>query len=257
MSSLPDVTFLYGRARALGSPTAGDPMNTVMIERGCFLGLATSAIEAYKRETNGFVLGNEGTRTIRARPRTITVLRAAYTLQTEDRKPNWVSHGNERAVRRARGAVENLDVGYRVLGGFHSHTGDDGDANLSPTDLDYVADELRRIGRTREPDGAAGLPHGDRRVRGPRPARRIARPVGRHGDGGGDARPPLVRVTYTRDCCTYAFRPIRWLRSSWTWAGRGTMSIVMLSSPVSMFSVPIRRILWRRLWFRSTFSSWV
>src|SRR3990172_5938919 len=116
MSSLPDVTFLYGRARALGSPTAGDPMNTVMIERGCFLGLATSAIEAYNRETNGFVLGNEG------------------------------------AFRRARGAVENLDVGYRVLGGFHSHTGDDGDANLSPTDLDYVADELRRIGRTREPD---------------------------------------------------------------------------------------------------------
>ena len=157
MSSLPDVTFLYGRARALGSPTAGDPMNTVMIERGCFLGLATSAIEAYNRETNGFVLGNEGTRTIRARPRTITVLRAAYPLQTEDRKPNWVSHGNERAFRRARGAVENLDVGYRVLGGFHSHTGDDGDANLSPTDLDYVADELRRIGRTREPDGAAWL----------------------------------------------------------------------------------------------------
>src|SRR3989304_1215053 len=167
MSSLPDVTFLYGRARALGSPTAGDPMNTVMIERGCFLGLATSAIEAYNRETNGFVLGNEGTRTIRARPRTITVLRAAYTLQTEDRKPNWVSHGNERAFRRGRGggggpprggpggAVESVDVGCRVRGGSHSHTGDDGDANLSPTDLDYVADELRRIGRTREPDGAA------------------------------------------------------------------------------------------------------
>src|SRR3989337_1904989 len=127
MSSLPDVTFLYGRARALGSPTAGDPMNTVMIERGCFLGLATSAIEAYNRETNGFVLGNEGTRTIRARPRTITVLRAAYPLQTEDRKPNWVSHGNERAFRRA------------------------------PRDLCCGAGELGRIGRTREPDGAAWL----------------------------------------------------------------------------------------------------
>src|SRR3989304_2200288 len=100
MSSLPDVTFLYGRARALGSPTAGDPMNTVMIERGCFLGLGPPS-------------------------------------------------------RRARGPGENLAVGSRVLGGFHSHTGDDGDANLSPTDLDYVADELRRIGRTREPDGAA------------------------------------------------------------------------------------------------------
>src|SRR5437899_2399479 len=78
-----------------------------------------------------------------------SVLTAAYPLQTEDRKPNWVSHGNEKAFKRARGAIENLDVGYAVLGGFHSHTGDDGAASLSSTDLDYVTDELRRLSRDR------------------------------------------------------------------------------------------------------------
>src|SRR3989440_8103433 len=101
------------------------------------------------RETNGFLVGNRGTRLVRQRPREVTVLRAAYPLQTENRKPNWVSHGNEKAFKRARGAIEHADVGYAVLGGFHSHTGDDGAASLSRTDLDYVADELRRISRDR------------------------------------------------------------------------------------------------------------
>ena len=128
-----------------------------MIERGCFLGLATSAIEAYNRETNGFLLGNAGTRTLRSRPREVTVLKAAYPIQTEDRKPNWVSHGNLKAFQRARKTVEHLDVGYEVLGGFHSHTGSDGDARLSKTDLEYVADELRRIGRSRGDGGARWL----------------------------------------------------------------------------------------------------
>ena len=127
-------------------------MDDIVIERGCFVGLVTSAVEAYNRETNGFLVGNQGTRLVRQRPHEVTVLRAAYPLQTEDRKPNWVSHGNEKAFKRARGAIENLDVGYAVLGGFHSHTGEDGAASLSRTDLDYVADELRRISRDRPSD---------------------------------------------------------------------------------------------------------
>src|SRR2546427_1228047 len=124
-------------------------MDNIVVERSAFVGLVTSAVEAYNRETNGFLVGNRGTRIMRQRPREVTVLRAAYPLQTEDRKPNWVSHGNEKAAKRARGAIENLDVGYAVLGGFHSHTGEDGAASLSRTDLDYVADELRRISRGR------------------------------------------------------------------------------------------------------------
>lgn len=127
-------------------------MDDIVIGRSCFLGLVTSAVEAYNRETNGFLVGNRGTRRVRQRPRDVTVLRAAYPLQTEDRKPNWVSHGNEKAFKRARGAIENVDVGYAILGGFHSHTGDDGAATLSRTDLDYVADELRRISRDRPAD---------------------------------------------------------------------------------------------------------
>lgn len=124
-------------------------MENIVIERSCFLGLVTSAVEAYNRETNGFLVGNRATRLVRQRPRAVTVLRAAYPLQTENRKATWVSHGNEKAFKRARRAIENVDVGYAVLGGFHSHTGDDGAASLSSTDLDYVTDELRRISRDR------------------------------------------------------------------------------------------------------------
>src|SRR5437879_12343332 len=124
-------------------------MDNIVVERSAFVGLVTSAVEAYNRETKGCLVGNRGTRIMRQRPREVTVLRAAYPLQTEDRKPNWVSDGNDKAAKRARGAIENLDVGYAVLGGFHSHTGQDGAASLSRTDLDYVADELRRISRGR------------------------------------------------------------------------------------------------------------
>ncbi|HKZ98799.1 MAG TPA: Mov34/MPN/PAD-1 family protein [Thermoplasmata archaeon] len=128
-------------------------MENVLIERGCFLGLATAAIEAYNRETDGFLVGNTRTRLVRSRAREVTVLRAAYPLQTADRKPNWVAHGNAKAFQRARRAMENLTLGYEVLGGFHSHTGSDGDAALSRTDLEYVADELRR--RSRRPEAEA------------------------------------------------------------------------------------------------------
>src|SRR5207247_6509801 len=106
-------------------------MDTIVVERSAFVGLVTSAVEAYNRETNGFLVGNRGTRLMKQRPREVTVLRAAYALQTEDRKPNWGSHGNEKAGKRARGAIEKLEGGgYAVLGGFHSHTGDGGAATL-------------------------------------------------------------------------------------------------------------------------------
>src|SRR5207247_2179030 len=144
-----DVTFLYAKERFAEHLPEADSLDHIVIERSCFLGLVTAAGEADSRETNGFLVGTGGTRLVRQRPRGVTVLRAAYPLQTEDRKPNWVSHGNEKAFERARGAIEHADVGYAVLGGFHSHTGDDGAASLSRTDLDYVADELRRISRDR------------------------------------------------------------------------------------------------------------
>jgi len=127
-----------------GSPgsSGGAPVDAVVVEPGCFLSLAASAIEAYDRETNGFLVGSGNSRR--------AVLSAAYPLQTEERKRNWVAHGNLRAFDRARRTVEQMYVGLDLLGGFHSHTGADGAASLSRWDLDYIEEELRRInGKTR------------------------------------------------------------------------------------------------------------
>lgn len=112
-------------------------MDAVVVEPGCFLSLAASAIEAYDRETNGFLVGNGSRRR--------AVLSAAYPLQTAERKRNWVAHGNQRAFDRARRTVDQMYVGLHLLGGFHSHTRADGAASLSLTDLDYIGEELRRI----------------------------------------------------------------------------------------------------------------
>src|SRR2546430_12820941 len=105
-------------------------MDDILIERGCFVGLVASAVEAYNRETNGFLVGNRRTRLVRQRPRKGTVLRAAYPLQTEDRKAHCVSHGYAKAFKRAGAAVENLDAGYSALGCLHTQTAYDAAACL-------------------------------------------------------------------------------------------------------------------------------
>jgi len=112
-------------------------VDAVVVKPGCFLSLAASAIEAYDRETNGFLVGSGNGRR--------AVLSAAYPLQTEERKRNWVAHGNLRAFDRARRTVQQMYVGLDLLGGFHSHTGADGAASLSRWDLDYIEEELQRV----------------------------------------------------------------------------------------------------------------
>src|SRR3989442_14338855 len=97
-------------------------MDNIVVERSAFVGLVTSAVEAYNRETNGFLVGNRGTRLMKQRPREVTVLRAAYPLQTEDRKLNWVGNGNGKALKRARGAFKNLNRGYAGPGGLPPQT---------------------------------------------------------------------------------------------------------------------------------------
>src|SRR3989442_706178 len=37
-------------------------MDNIVVERSAFVGLVTSAVEGYNRETNGFLVGNRGTR---------------------------------------------------------------------------------------------------------------------------------------------------------------------------------------------------
>jgi len=113
-------------------------MEEIDLDPGCFLGLAASAIEAYNRETNGFLIGLPE----RRGRRHVTVLKAAYTLQTEDRKPNSVSHGNFDAFDRARKTMRGLWAGMDHLGGFHSHTGADGAPKLSEWDLEYIRQEI-------------------------------------------------------------------------------------------------------------------
>jgi len=122
----------------------------IVLDPSCFLGICASAIEAYNRETNGFLLGGRAVRRVR-RPRSVAVLKAAYPIQTEERRPNSVTHGNLNAFDRARRTVSGLYVGLDLMGGFHSHTGTDGEAALSRMDVDYIEDELNHLVRGGEP----------------------------------------------------------------------------------------------------------
>src|SRR3989454_6397877 len=98
-------------------------MENVVIDPACFVGLITSAVEAYNRETNGFLIGAERARKIRRTSKEVAVLKAAYPIQTADRKVNWVANGNGRAFDRARHAVANAHGGVDLLVGDPSHTG--------------------------------------------------------------------------------------------------------------------------------------
>ena len=127
-------------------------MENVVIDPACFIGLVTSAIEAYNRETNGFLIGAERPRKVLRTPREVAVLKAAYPIQTADRKVNSVANGNSRAFERARRSVANAHGGLDLLGGYHSHTGADAHAGLSPLDLEYILDEFHVMNRgTEEP----------------------------------------------------------------------------------------------------------
>ncbi len=127
-------------------------MEDIVVDPGCFLGLCAAAIEAYNRETNGFILGGRAVRRGRRRRR-VSVAKAAYPIQTEERRRNYVAHGNMKAFDRARRTVNHLYVGLDLLGGFHSHPGQDGAPALSPLDLDYIEDELNQLYRQGEERG--------------------------------------------------------------------------------------------------------
>src|SRR3970040_1771946 len=112
-------------------------MEDVVIDPPCAIGLGTSGIEAYNRETNGFLIGADRARKVRRRPREVAVLKAAYPIQTAVRKVNWVANGNGRAFERARRSVENAYAGLDLIGGYHSPTGEDAYAGLSALALAF------------------------------------------------------------------------------------------------------------------------
>src|SRR6266545_4955771 len=127
----------------------GRSMNDIVVDPGCFLGLCAASIEAYNRETNGCLMGGRGVRRVR-RPRRVAVLKAAYPIQTEERRPSSVGHGNLKAFDRARRTVSNLYVGLDLMGGFHSHTGTYGAPALSALDVEYIEDEMNHLARQGE-----------------------------------------------------------------------------------------------------------
>lgn len=94
------------------------------------LGLIPSVLEIYSRETNGFLIGTNGGNSLR--------VISAYTMQTDDKKPSYVEHGNFSALQRLYNIMDVMD--WRVVGGFHSHP--DGPNKLSRADRDYIKEKM-------------------------------------------------------------------------------------------------------------------
>jgi proteasome lid subunit RPN8/RPN11 len=109
-------------------------MRPVIIEKPCFFTIAASCIEVYNRETTGFLLGKERYRKLQRQHTKVTVLEAAYPLQTAQRKPTEVEPGNRRAYKRAEAAIKSMD--YDIIGEYHSHI--EGLAELSREDIEYA-----------------------------------------------------------------------------------------------------------------------
>ena len=109
-------------------------MHPVIIEKPCFFTIAASCMEVYNRETTGFLLGKDRYRKIRKRQTKVTVLEAAYPLQTAHRKPTGVGPGNRRAYERVESAIESME--YDIIGEYHSHV--EGYAKPSKEDIEYA-----------------------------------------------------------------------------------------------------------------------
>ena len=109
--------------------------------------LATSAIEVYNRETNGFIAGKPVLMKIKGRERPVISLNTVYPLQTSDRKPSQVVNGNDLAHNRALSSLSAMNI--PLIGGFHSHTDYSQDFDpypeLSHHDVDFIADEMKQI----------------------------------------------------------------------------------------------------------------
>lgn len=117
-------------------------MLPVMIDPPCFLNLVESAVEVYNRETTGMLIGAPRTRTINGRKERVMALDVAFPIQTAARRVFSVEPGNERALQRARSAIDSL--GLRLVGEYHSHTNNH--IALSGDDLVYAGEALDENG---------------------------------------------------------------------------------------------------------------
>ncbi|NIM23113.1 MAG: hypothetical protein GTO55_02315, partial [Armatimonadetes bacterium] len=77
-----------------------------------FTGIVLAALEAFKKESYGLLLGQKTTRGL--------VVQYAVPYQTAKRHTSWVRR-NERAHARMEGFLKNLHH-LNLIGDFHSHT---------------------------------------------------------------------------------------------------------------------------------------
>ena len=122
-------------------------MYDIYIESKTLKTLATSAIEVYNRETNGFIAGRPTIMKINGKEKPIISLNTVYPLQTAERKPSQVVNGNDLAHNRAVSSLSAMNI--PLIGGFHSHTDYSPDFSpypeLSHNDVDFIADEMKQI----------------------------------------------------------------------------------------------------------------
>ncbi len=122
-------------------------MHDIFINPKSLKALVLSAVEVYNRETNGFIAGRTVVKKIKGKEKPVISLQTVYPLQTADRKPSQVIHGNDLAHRRAVTSLAAMKV--PILGGFHSHTDyhptQDAPPELSQGDIDHIHEEMRSL----------------------------------------------------------------------------------------------------------------
>lgn len=118
-------------------------MRGVFLESHVLRMLVTSAIEVYNRETNGIIIGRKTQRKVGKTMEPVIAITEAYTLQTDERRPSEVFHGNEAAFKRVLRSLKSLDVD--MVGGYHSHTWPYGEKKPSDGDVEHIATEVRHV----------------------------------------------------------------------------------------------------------------
>ena len=109
--------------------------------------LLTSAIEVYNRETDGVFSGKYVLREIRGKRRQVLYVENAYPLQTAERKPSQVYHGNLSAFKRVMNSLTT--AGIELIGGYHSHPFPYKGVRLSLSDAFFIKNELDFIQKSR------------------------------------------------------------------------------------------------------------
>ena len=114
-------------------------MYDVIVDKKCLSSIVASVLEVYNKESSGFLIGSQSSKTIHGRKKKVVALKCIYPLQTAFRTPCKVEAGNVSAHRRAVGSLLTMNLG--LVGEFHSHP--DWHTRLSKSDIEYIGDEIK------------------------------------------------------------------------------------------------------------------